>query len=515
MLLSGVLISALISLTCHSQSASGKQVPFTGISESEECCFAIQELLPGIVAWPGSASYINQQSSYYSAGQAELQPQCRLSPTTASDVSRILNFATEHKCRFAVRSGGHMAWRGASNSDNRGFTIDLQNLGPNVSLSEDRRIVSFSAGSRWRDVYKELTPHNLTTVGGRVGDVGVAGFLLGGGIGFLTSKHGFGSDNVINYEVVLADGTIVNANDEENSDLYWALKLGSTNFGIVTRFEMRTFSQGKAWGGSQFFALDDAPGLLERLVGFTKKSSDDPRGFFGLSLAWNAVQQSYIVWALQTYLEPVPYPPLWSDFVGVSPLIDTVGIKNLIDITEEFQEADPGKQGRSLWSSMSFVPDAQFHLDVHRKGVEVFEPYHGHPGVTWAVSVQPLPRYALTVASEAGGNPIIANPEEDLWIMLINTDWLDTKDDTAMTESSRELIQWAETEAVRRGLFRPFVYMNYAAGYQNVISRATGKNLERMLEVKKTYDPDDLLDELWLGGFKLPRQKREHDRSEL
>ncbi|KAL0579493.1 hypothetical protein V5O48_002535 [Marasmius crinis-equi] len=427
-----------------------------------------------------------------------------------------MKIATRHECKFAVRSGGHMAWTGASNIDDHGFTIDLQNLNTGVSLSDDHSVVSFSAGSRWRDVYRVLTPHNLTTVGGRVGDVGVGGFLLGGGIGFLTAKHGFGSDNVVSYEVVLADGSIVTANDKEHSDLFWALKLGSTNFGIVTRFDMKTFPQGKAWGGSQFFAFDDAPILLEKLVAWTRKASDDPKGFYGLSLAWNPAQQMYIVWTLQTYLEPVPYPPLWSDFVGLSPLVDSVGIKDLIEITEEFQEADPGKQGRSLWSSMSFVPNARFHLDIHRKGVELFEPYHNHAGVHWAVSVQPLPHSATAVAMRAGGTPSVTSThEEDLWIMLITTDWLDPADDMVMTQNSKELIRWAENEATRRGLFMPFVYMNYAAGYQSVLPRSTGKNLRRMMEVKDAYDSDGLLDELWVGGFKLPQQKHEHDGSEL
>ncbi|KAE9393030.1 FAD-binding domain-containing protein, partial [Gymnopus androsaceus JB14] len=132
------------------------------------------------------------------------------------------------------------------------------------------------AGSRWRDVYAVLKPENLTTVGGRVGDVGVGGFLLGGGIGFLSTEHGFGSDSIVNYEVVLGNGSIVNANLEQHADLYWALKLGSTNFGVVTRFDMTTFPQGAVWGGSQFFAIRDAPILLEHLVTFTKKLAEDP-----------------------------------------------------------------------------------------------------------------------------------------------------------------------------------------------------------------------------------------------
>ncbi|KAF9266703.1 hypothetical protein L218DRAFT_857489 [Marasmius fiardii PR-910] len=102
-----------------------------------------------------------------------------------------------------------------------------------------------------------------------------------------------------------------------------------------------------------------------------------------------------------------------------------------------------------------------------------------------------------------------------LLVMIITSAWLSEVDDEGMIECSHQLIRWAETEAKHRGLFNPFVYMNYAAGFEDVIVRSTGEKLGKMMEVKKVYDPDGLLDEIWMGGFKLPRQKQEHDRSEL
>ncbi|KAJ3729313.1 hypothetical protein C8R42DRAFT_160828 [Lentinula raphanica] len=517
---------ALLAVALFNTAVFARQVeletPSENRLEAEACCHALSSVLPGQVFWPSSEPYSTQQSSYYSGEQATMTPACRVSPNNTFDVSRILEFAGAHKCQFAVRTGGHMAWIGASNIGSEGFTVDLQRI-KGVTLSEDRSVVSFGAGSRWRDVYAVLQPMNLTTVGGRVGDVGVGGFLLGGGIGFLSAEYGFGSDNVIEYEVVLANGSVIHAtNQNQHSDMYWALKLGSTNFGVVTRFDMLTYTQGPVWGGSQFFAIQDAPILLERLVEFTEKLAEDPKGFFGLSLAWNPESKDYIIWTLQTYLQPEPYPELWSNFKSVTPLVDMMGIKSLVDITEEFQEADPGKRGRSRWLSMTYKANAQFHLDLHAKGIELFSPYHNHAGVHWAVSVQPIPARLATASVANGGNPTcLKESDGDLWVMLITTDWLDPADDLIMNTNAEALLKWAEDEAQRRNLFSPFIYMNYASGSESVMIRTTSQEtLERMMWVKQMYDPQGLLDELWHGGFKLPqidesRPVVNYDRSEL
>lgn len=101
----------------------------------------------------------------------------------------------------------------------------------------------------WSDVYSYLGQYDLTAAGGRLGPVGVPGLLLAGGINFYGNQVGFGANTVINYEVVLADGSIVEANQTSNSDLFWALKGGSSNFGLVTRFDLQTIPSRKVWAG--------------------------------------------------------------------------------------------------------------------------------------------------------------------------------------------------------------------------------------------------------------------------
>lgn len=110
-----------------------------------------------------------------------------------------------------------------------------------TSYDPDTKLASLQPGSMWRDVYNTLTPHGVTTTGGRADLVGVGGFITGGGYSFYHGARGFACDNVRNFEVVLADGRIVNANVDENGELWEALKGSSGNLGFVTRFDMSEY----------------------------------------------------------------------------------------------------------------------------------------------------------------------------------------------------------------------------------------------------------------------------------
>jgi FAD/FMN-containing dehydrogenase len=127
-------------------------------------------------------------------------------------------------------------------------TIDLSNL-TELHVSSDQSYISIDPGNRWNDVYTKLESVGLGTSGGRVSTVGVGGLVTGGGISFFSRERGLVCDNVQSFEVVLGDGRIVEASQQENSDLYQALKGGSGNFGIVTRIDMTTFPFGQMWGG--------------------------------------------------------------------------------------------------------------------------------------------------------------------------------------------------------------------------------------------------------------------------
>jgi FAD/FMN-containing dehydrogenase len=137
----------------------------------------------------------------------------------------------------------------------------LSNL-TTLSLASDNKTVSIGPAFRWGDVYKYLQQYNLSVAGGRLSPVGVPGLLLGGGINFYGNQVGFSADTVTKYEVVTAKGDIIYATSTANSDLFWALKGGSSNFGIVTRFTMKTFPSKKVWAGIYSVGPDNLPQFL-------------------------------------------------------------------------------------------------------------------------------------------------------------------------------------------------------------------------------------------------------------
>ncbi|KAL8968401.1 MAG: hypothetical protein Q9197_004902 [Variospora fuerteventurae] len=124
-----------------------------------------------------------------------------------------------------------------------GVTIDMSSIDA-VDIAQSKKVVSIGAGARWSDVYSKLDALGIAVGGGRLSNVGVAGFITGGGMSFFAPRYGFVCDQVQNFEVALADGQIVNANATSRADLWFALKGGSNNFGIVTRFDLKAFSQG-------------------------------------------------------------------------------------------------------------------------------------------------------------------------------------------------------------------------------------------------------------------------------
>lgn len=155
--------------------------------------------------------------------------------------------------------------------------IDLGLLN-HVKVDTTAETAEIGPGCRWRDVYTELEKHNYTVAGGREAGVGVAGFLLGGGLAFLNSRRGLSCDDVVEYEVVLSDGRIVIAKkgDAEHADLFRALKGGSNNFGIVTNFKMNMLSNDKIWGGLGFSSKEVIPASIDAMHEFTTAVPENP-----------------------------------------------------------------------------------------------------------------------------------------------------------------------------------------------------------------------------------------------
>ena len=216
---------------------------------------------------PGDADYDRARTTF--AGAAE--PSLVLRPTSAAEVAACLAHAREERLTLAIRSGGHNVL-GFGNIDG-GAVLDLSGLDGVEVL--DGRLVRIGAGARWGAVAGALAAHGLALTSGDTASVGVGGLTQAGGIGWMVRKHGLTVDSLVAADVVTADGRVVRASATENADLFWALRGGAGNFGVVTSFDFRAAEVSTVHFGTITFALDDVAGMVRRWAAAMAAAPDE------------------------------------------------------------------------------------------------------------------------------------------------------------------------------------------------------------------------------------------------
>jgi FAD/FMN-containing dehydrogenase len=224
------------------------------------------------------------------------------------------------------------------------LTIDLVNLNQ-ITVSADKTQTSIGPGNVWYNVYSKLDPLGLSVIGGRVSAIGVGGLTLGGGISFFSSRYGWACDNVNTYQVVFADGSIHDVSyASPYSDLYYALRGGGNNFGIVTRFDLVTFPQGDLWAGSETFIYSNetAAAINNAFYWLGINAPSDPYAQVIIAYAYVQSADLYVIASDLQYSKPVANPPILQNFTAVPGAIaDTLRITNLTDLTVEFNNSNP------------------------------------------------------------------------------------------------------------------------------------------------------------------------------
>src|SRR5262249_35395574 len=204
-----------------------------------------------------------------------------------ADVQRMVDFARTHALRLSVRGGGHSA-PGYGTNDG-GLVIDLSPM-KGIRVNPVSRTVQAQGGVLWRDLDHETQAFGLATTGGTVSNTGIAGLTLGGGLGWLMGKHGLTVDNLITADGVTADGQFRPAGLTEDKDLFWALRGGGGNFGVVTSLEYRLHPVTTVLGGLVIHPLDQARDLLRFYRDFCAGLPDEAEAYAGLLTTPDGVQ---------------------------------------------------------------------------------------------------------------------------------------------------------------------------------------------------------------------------------
>lgn len=240
--------------------------------------------LPGkVTTVTDTAAYRSIQSGYYTTFNSDLNPACFVLPARAEDVASIIKIAKRLQCPFAVKGGGHTFFSGA-NSIQDGISVDLQAL--NQVTPNGDGTASIGPGNRWGRVYEILDPLGMTVMGGRVANVGVGGLLVSGGLSFLHPSQGMGCDNIRGYQVVNADGKILEVNQKTHADLFWALRGGGNNFGVVTRFDVETVNHNNFWGGGINYQISQLKPLMEAYNRLAQPETQDPKATTWFAPVW-------------------------------------------------------------------------------------------------------------------------------------------------------------------------------------------------------------------------------------
>ena len=215
-------------------------------------------------------------------GNVDRRPALIVRATGAADVQQAINFARTNRLALALRGGGHSA-PGYGTNDG-GLVLDLSAM-KGIRVDPGARTVRAEAGVLWRELDHETQAFGLATTGGTVSNTGIAGLTLGGGLGWLMGKHGLTIDNLISADVVTADGQLRRASATDNPELFWALRGGGGNFGVVTSFEYRLHPVTQVLGGLVLFPLDQAREVLRFYRDFSQTLPDEAEAYTALLTA--------------------------------------------------------------------------------------------------------------------------------------------------------------------------------------------------------------------------------------
>ena len=240
---------------------------------------ALKKTIQGKVVLPGDTDYDDARKIYNA--MIDKHPAIIIQCTSVEDVMKAVNFASQNQFEVSIKSGGHNGAGLALIND--GLVIDLSGM-KQIDIDPVKKIAVIQAGCTLGDIDKATHEHGLALPVGINSTTGIGGLTLGGGIGYLSRKGGLTIDNMIEAKIVLTNGEVVIANKTTNTDLFWAIRGGGGNFGVVVSFTFNLLPIKNVYAGPMLWPMEQGAELLKFYDEFTKKATDDLYGFFAFMI---------------------------------------------------------------------------------------------------------------------------------------------------------------------------------------------------------------------------------------
>lgn len=425
--------------------------------------------LAGSVIRRGDSDY--DQARRVWNGMIDRSPAAIIRCASTADVVAAVNFAREEGLVLAVRGGGHNA-AGLAVCDD-GIVVDLSGM-RGVTVDAEKRTARVQGGALLRDLDAATHRHGLATTGGLISTTGVGGLTLGGGLGWLMRQHGLACDNVVGAEVVTADGQVRRASATENPDLFWAIRGGGGNFGVVTHFEFRLHPMTTLFGGMLVFPGPRAPEVLRVYRDLATEAPDELTLFAGLMTSPDGHPINAIFAAYNG--DPKKGEAAIQPLRALGPVADQMSVMPYPALNSMLDEGFPSGL-QVYWRSdfLKSLPDEAIDMLCER-----------HAAITSPLSALLIEQFGGAVARVPADETAFAQ-RDALFNLAVISRWADPS--TADTH-----IEWAKKSSEAA---KPYasggVYVNYL-GTEGAdrVRAAYGSKYDKLVAVKQKYDPKNL-----------------------
>jgi len=440
---------------------------------------ALVTRVQGQVICPGDSEYDEARKVYN--GMIDKRPAAIVRCAGTADVAATIAVARDKGLDLSVRGGGHSAPGFGTNEG--GLVIDLSLL-QHVDVDEVNRTATAGGGCLWSGFNEATHAAGLATTGGIIGSTGIAGLTLGGGIGYLSRKYGLSCDNLISAEVVTADGKVVTASEKEHEDLFWALRGGGGNFGVVTSFEYQLHPVADVYGGPIAYPVDQADKVLRFFREYLAEAPEELGGFVGFHLA-PPLPFLPEEWHFKNICLAVPCwaGPMEDGEKFVKPFLDVVKPAGSM-VGQMPYPALNGAFDPLLPAGLQHYWKASFAREISDGAIDVHMDFGARvPSIQAAVHLYPIDGAVQRIGAadtafsyrDVAFSPVIAGM------------WEDPADNDANIAWVRGYHEALQPFAAEGG------YINFMDGDdQGRIKDNYRGNYERLVAIKAEYDPDNL-----------------------
>ncbi|KAF4333310.1 6-hydroxy-d-nicotine oxidase [Fusarium beomiforme] len=478
-------------------------------ASTKKACDEISNAIPGRVSQPFTINYNSQSSGYWSTVLREIKPACVVTAKSAKDVSTAVTILNKYPdVKFAAKSGGHDPNPGHATAGD-GVLISLNEM-VGATYDSDKKVAYVQPGGEWNDVISQLNKEGVTIAGGLVG---VGGLLTQGGISFLSAQYGLAADNIVAWEMVNWNGTIVNIDSKTQPELAVALRGSGSQFGIVTKFTVRAYSIGKVWGGIRTYDESKTDELYETMHKFIPYSNEDPKAaIIVTSLILTGSSRINLLFYFYDGEKPPTTGP-FADFLKIKSTLDTTKTQSYPDLLKSNGAGVSLLNSRISFRTATipyFKDDSGVYAEITNKFRKITKTYFKNlRGLASQCSVdfQPLPSSIGKHTEERGGNAIGFTANDPNRVLLeIQCAWIEPRYDDTVRQFSKDLTAWIEDklpEWIEKNgggadEYLP-LFMNDAMSDQNVTG--TYRDYAKFKELQREADPEGVLRDR-LGGFK-------------